>query len=219
MTLYLEIDASESFEFFKFFDNLSPLRKKIWNKLVEKATQWTIVCPSQTTIAMWCHCSRSAINEALSLFKKYGWLWLRSRGWKKSKIVEIPTSLKQIDVRNKSYFHRVRATYRATHTSITKEIYTGKETGSSSEEFSVPFHIDRLGISLKTKLKLSLVPENIYNNALETAKAKHAKTPFESPDKIEFYVAGTAIHMAKKKGIYLNWKGYYEAIKKFGIAA
>ncbi len=209
-SLFLKIDADENYQFYEKFERLSPLRKKIWKKVVDKSRKYIVFKVRQSKLATWCECSRSAISEAFKLFKEYGWMWLQSTGWKRPKIIEISTSKKQMDLDKKSYFHRVQATYRATLTTSTTKINTSR----ASSSFEVPLHIERLGISFKNKLKLSLVPENIYNQALETAKYHHAKG-MEFKTSIENYVVGTAIRMAEKMKLPMNWKGYYQKMKDY----
>lgn len=206
MSLYLKIDQDEAANFFEKYDTLSPLRKKIWQKTVALTRRWLVAQPSQSKIAAWCGCHRSTVSEAFRLFKKWGWLTLLSRGFKKSKTLLISTSKKQIDLYNRQYFKRVEATYRATHTYSTYKKRTSRETGT----LDIAFYLRNLNISLDAKLKLSMVPEVIYRDALESAKSDAKKG--KKFDNKERYLVGVAIKMAQKRGYPLNWGAYYRTI-------
>ncbi len=203
MSIYLEVKCDENLDFFEIYDMLSPLRKRIWNKIAEKCRSWTNVIPSQSTIAKWCDCSRSAVSEAFRIFKNHGWIYLQSRGWKKSKKICMPHSKQHIDVVNRKWFKTVRATHRATHTYNT---YT-KDTSSRTGEIAIPQYLGKLDISTDSKIKLSLVPEHIYQETLYQCQKK-SKLGFK-PECAEKYFVGTAIKMAEKMGLKIDWRSYY----------
>lgn len=209
MALYLKLETDENYDFFVLFDNLSPLRQKIWRKLVQKCQAWTLVQPNQTSIAKWCGCSRSAVSEAFRLFKDYGWLSLQSRGWKRSKKIFIPLSKQQIDLEKKDYFRSVKATYRATHTNITRETYTGKKTAG---DIAIRHPLKNKEMPLELKLKLSMVSECTFNEALFQCK-KIAKKGFKPNDEAK-YLSGVCINIAKRKGEKLDWRSYYSTLNK-----
>jgi len=206
MSLYLKIDQDENAEFFQKYDTLSPLRKKIWDKIAECTRKWLVACPSQIKIATWLGCHRSAVSEAFKLFKEWGWLALLSRGFKKSKTLLISHSKRQIDVVNRQYFKRVEATYRATHTYSTYRKVTGRKAG----RLDIPIYLQKLNLSLDQKLKLALVSEITYRDALESAKLDHSRG--KKINEINGYVVGTAIKMAQKRGERLEWGKYYAAL-------
>lgn len=198
MELWLKIDQDERSEFFELYDTLSPLRKKIWNKVVQKARHYKICNFSQSKLADWCDCSRSAISEAFKLFKEWGWLWLKSRGWKRTKTINIPLSKKQIDVTNRQYFKRVEATYRATHT------YSKYKSNTSRPgEIKIPDYLRKKDIPIEAKLKLSLVSEHIYQEAYYQCQKK-CKNGWKPNDPIAYFV-GTAMRMAEKSGIFVDY--------------
>ncbi len=205
--LYLKIDQDENFEFFEKYDSLSPLRQKIWRKIADLCRKWVLCKPSQTKIAEWCGCCRSAVSEAFKLFKEWGWLSLLPRGWKKSKTLLIPHSKRQIDVVNRQYFKRVEATYRATHTYSTYRKVTGRKTGG----LDIPIGIQKMNLSYENKLKFSLVSEKTRQDALESAKLDYSRGKIIH--KQEDYVIGTAIKMAQKRGETLDWRAYYRSLK------
>lgn len=208
MSLYLKIDADENAEFFTRYDMLSPLRQKIWNKICQLCRRWLVAKPSQSKIAEWCGCSRSAVSEAFKLFKEWGWLTLLSRGFKKSKTILISPSKTQLDVIKREYFKRVEATYGATHTySIYKNI-TGRRKG---EILQPPKCVEKFGFELKDSLKMALVPEVTLQEALR--KAKDLGKQGWRPDKDGPYLAGIAVNMAKNNGIALDWPSYYRSLK------
>lgn len=206
MDLYLKVDEDENYKFFQLYHTLSALRKKIWNKIVQYARKWPKFQTSQSKIAKWCGCSRSAISEAFKLFKEWGWMSLISRGWKKTKTIFIPETKQQIDTVKQEYFKRVEATHRATHTySIYKNI-TSRRTG----EIEIPQYLRNLNIPIEAKLKLSLVPEYIYQETKYKCQKK-AMTGWK-PDKEVNYFVGTAINMAIEKGHSINWRTYYASL-------
>jgi len=216
MQLYLSVESDENYKFYEIFDRLSPLRKRIWKKITEKSRAYNVFKISQSKLATWCFCSRSAISEAFALFKSFGWMWLESTGWKRPKTINIPISKRQMDLDKKQYFHRVQATYTATLTTSTRKCITST-TGSQNLGLKIAPHLEKVRISEQSKLKLSLVEENYYHSALERAKAKHAKGEL-SPERIERYVVGTALNMAKTHGQNINWPGYYQSMKSRGEA-
>lgn len=208
MALVLQIETSETYDFFVLYDNLSPLRQKIWNKIVQCCRDWTICVPAQATLAGWCGCSRSAVSEAFKIFKDYGWMSLQSRGWKRSKKIFIPHSKQQIDVIGRNYFKKIEATYRATYISSTYKKRTSKDGLSASKPLDIPIWLMNLKISQEAKLKLSLLPESIFQETHHQCKRK-AKLGFK-PENEENYFVGTAFKIAEKKGVTINWRSYYE---------
>lgn len=206
MSLYLKIDQDENFEFFEKYEPLSPLRKKIWKTIVGCARKWIVACPSQSKIAKWCECSRSAVSEAFKLFKEWSWLTLISRGFKKSKTLLISTSKKQIDIDKRNYFKRVEATYRATHIYPSNKKLTGRPTG----EIEIPHYLRKKEIPLEAKLKLSLISERTYIDCWESLKKK-AKTGWKPDDELKYFT-GTAIQMAIDRGEKLDWRKYYKVM-------
>lgn len=204
MPLTLQIDADEKYEFFVLYDQLSPLRKKIWNKIADRCRAWTDMKASQSKIAEWCECSRSAISEALRLFQNYGWINLQSRGWKKSKRVHMPHTKQQIDVNNRNYFKEVRATYKATHTIPTYRKNTGKkDTGL----IDICQRFKKKEIPIEVQLKLSMVSEYARQEAFYQCQKK-AKKGFK-PDDEARYIAQVAIKIAVKNGEKLDWPSYF----------
>ncbi len=206
MSLYLKIDQDEASEFFEKYDSLSPLRKKIWNKAVALTNRWKVCNPSQTKIATWCMCSRSAVSEAFRIFKEWGWLALLSRGFKKSKTLLISHSKRQIDVFKRQYFKRVEATHRATYTYSTFKKITSRKTGS----LHISEHLKKLNISLDAKLKLSLVSENIFQETKYQCEKK-SKTGWKPRDETKYFI-GTALGIAKNRGFKLDWPAYYRIL-------
>lgn len=209
MDLYLKIDQDENFQFFEKYDTLSPLRKKIWAKIVQIARKWVIAQPSQSKIALWCECSRSAVSEAFKLFREWGWLALVSRGFKKSKTLLIPHSKRQLDVVNRQYFKRVEATYGATHTYSMFRKQTSNPTGCL-KPLEISTWLQKTTLSLDAKLKLSLFSEHTYQETLYSCKLQASKgNVFANPEQ---YFIGAAVKKAKQKGEKVDWKRYYRAI-------
>ena len=214
MDLYLKIDQDENFEFFEKYDALSPLRQKIWRKIADLARKWAVCKPSQSKIAKWCECSRSAVSEAFKLFKEWGWLSLLSRGWKKSKTLLIPHSKRQMDIINRQYFKRVEATYRATHTYSIYKNNTSIDSEAVKKSFNKlePSHLGhKLGFSIDGSLKLSLFSESIQQEALR--KAKFLGKSGWRPDSDEKYFIGMMVKIAENQGQKIDWRSYYQAKK------
>lgn len=206
MSLYLKIDNDAAFNFFESYDRLSPLRQKIWQLTRWWVNRFPVAKPSQSKIAEKAGCSRSAVSEAFRIYKSLGWMYLTSRGFKRSKIIGIPKHLLQMDLFNREYFKRVEATYRATHSYSKYKKITSKKAGT----LQIPFYLQKLNISLDAKLKLSLVPQSIYQSALESAKADARKGKKVLNE--ERYLVGVALRMAQKQGVKLDWRAYYGAI-------
>lgn len=88
------------------------------------------------------------------------------------------------------------------------------ETEPSERLIVIPDYIKRLSkLPHELKLKLSLVPEGVFEYALEGAKNK-ANMGLQIKDKNN-YVVGSAIRIAQKRGISLDWIAYYASLKKY----
>ena len=205
--IVLKINQDEKYEFFCLFDKLSKLRKEVWKLIVWWCKRFTTAQPSQTRIAEKLGCCRSAVSEAFKLFKTYGWMFLTSRGFKKSKILGIPQHLQQIDLVNREYFRRVEATYRATHS------YSNiKKNTSKACEIKIPFYLEKKDLPLEVKLKLSLVPENVYQETYHQCKNRF-KAGFRPRNDFKYFV-DTALGIAKNNAIKINWPSYYRTLEK-----
>lgn len=211
MELYLKISQDEAYEFFEKFNALSPLRKEIW-----KYTLWCVknhlyCVPSQSHIAEKKGCCRQAVSEAFKVFKEYGWLSLRSRGFKRSKIISIPLHLQQIDLVKKNYFRRVETTSRATrnYSNFTKK--TSRTGYPQKVDLKVPEIAHKLGFSLDSGLKLGLLTESILQETLYQAK-QLGKKGFK-PANEERYFVGMAFGIAKKEKFTPNWRAYYATVQ------
>jgi hypothetical protein len=210
MSLILEITTNEAHDFCVLYDGLSPLRKRIWDKISSLSRSWTDVKPSQSKLAEWCKCSRSAISEAFKIFKDYGWMDLLSRGWKRSKRILIHPTKRQIDVAGRCYFSQVRATHRATHTTTYQP---KKSTSRVTSEIAIPQRVENMKISLDSKLKLSMVSEYIIQETIYQSQKK-SKQGFK-PNNAEKYFVETALKMAQKQGLKLDWRSYYFTKEKY----
>jgi len=87
-----------------------------------------------------------------------------------------------------------------------------REKEAPERILTIPKYIDRLDLPLEIKLKLSLVSEGTFQSALESAKYKH-RNGWHIRNHSE-YVVGSALKMAKKQGMYIDWPAYYSTIKK-----
>lgn len=201
--LILKINQDEKYEFFYHYDTLGDLQKKIWNAAVWWCKTFPNAHPRQQKIAEYVGCSRKHVNSTFKKFIQLGWLILISRGAKRAKILFVGDSLLQIDLVNREYYKRVEVTHEVTHNITTKKKHTSRGAG----EIPIPHYLERLKISRESKLKLSLLPEKIYQETLHTCKKLSASG--WQPENGEKYFVGTAIRLAENQGIRPDWRRYY----------
>jgi hypothetical protein len=91
--------------------------------------------------------------------------------------------------------------------------YKEKKRESQERFIDIPERIDRMNLPYEAKLKLSMIPEGIFQSALDSARWKHAHG-WMIRDQTN-YVVGQAIKMAKKQSIWLDWPAYYSSLKKY----
>jgi hypothetical protein len=214
--LNLEIETSDSWEFFQEYDKLTPLQQKILMLTIWWAKKFPTANPKQETIAKKAACSRKYVNEMFRRFEKLGWLWLESRGTYRPKILVIPSHILQMDVYQRKYFKRTEVTASVTLNISSTKKKTGEEkNGGLTSPIQIPSHLQGLKISFDSQLKLSLVPEHIYQEALYSCKVhqKNGKT-FDNP---ESYLVGAALRIARSKQLYINWHSYYKTIEKWKL--
>lgn len=90
--------------------------------------------------------------------------------------------------------------------------WSGNQTGKSLPGLiEIPERINRYPLPYEIKVKLSMVPEGIFQNALDSYRWKKANG-WNIRDENN-YVAGSAIRMAQEKGIILDWKAYFRTIQ------
>lgn len=205
--LSLEITQEEKYNFFASYDKLGRKEQEIWRLAVWWVKRYPCAHPRQSKIAKKAKCSREHVNRAFAKFQKMGWLYLISRGLKRSKILGIPTSLLMIDIANRQYFKRIEITTHITHSYSRRLPLTGRQNG---EILTPPICIQKFGFELKDSLKMSLVPDFLLQEALKVAKdmGKQGWRP-KNPGA---YLAGIAINMAKERGHKLNWRSYYKTL-------
>lgn len=109
-----------------------------------------------------------------------------------------------MDLDKKEYFHCVKATYRATHTTITRKCITGeKDPSRFSKKIDIPDYLKNTKYSLEDKWKLSLVPENFYRNGIQAVNSQISKgNKINDPYS---YSVGAALRMAKESGVKIDW--------------
>lgn len=205
--LTLSVNEDLNFEFFSEFDKLGNKEKEVWRLLVWWTKRFPTAYPSQTTIARKAECTREHVNRSISKFKKLGWIALGSRGPKKTKYIIIPLHLLQMDLVKREYFRRVDITSKITHSYSRKPRITGTNGPVAPKPLDVPNWLEKLGISFDSKLKLSLLPESVFQETLYQC-TKKAKQGFK-PDNEERYFVGTAFRIAEKGGVKVDWKSYY----------
>lgn len=203
----LKITQSEIWDFYAYYDLLTPIQKNIWKCLVWWKERFPTSFPTQSTIAKKCRCGRKHVNRTIAHFKRLGWISLTSRGGRRSKIISIPQGLLSIDLSNRQYFRSIKVTTEGT------SIYINRRRNSigaspSNGRIDIPIFLRKLSISLDSKLKLSLFSEGIFEEARHQCQ-KIAKTGFK-PDNEEHYFVGVASQIAKKRGIKINWLLYYQ---------
>jgi hypothetical protein len=204
MNSIVKVHQDTSWSFFAKYDKLGALEKKIWQMAVWWVKRFPSAHPSQTKLSEKVGCSREHVNRAFSKFKDYGWIHLISRGHKRSKIISIPEPLIMIDVVKREYFKRIEITSDITHSYSNYKSKTSRRTGP----LVIPNYLQKLNISLDAKLKLSLVPEYIYQETKYQCQKK-AKSGWK-PDNEVKYLVGAAIRMAQNKGHKLEWEKYYQ---------
>lgn len=159
-------------------------------------------------------------------FLLYGWVSWRSRGkWDTNEYTLLP-GLVDIDLSNNQCFARDLITPSITPSTISNKNHTSKpETGGLNEKLdkgkairkqkliNIPERIDKFNLPYEIKLKLSMVPEGIFQNVLDSAKWKH-ENGWVIRDQNN-YVAGAAIRMAQQQGIKLDWPAYYASMRNY----
>lgn len=207
MSLYLKIDQDASANFFTLYDPLGRLEKKIWDAARWWVKKFPCAHPKQIKIADHIGCSRKHVNRAFSKFKSYGWLYLTSRGARRTKILGIPTHLIAMDLVNREYFKRIEVTSKVTHSSSRFPNTTSRTCRLKKEPLVIPKLAQKLGYSEDSGKKLALVPEYILQETLYQCQ-KMGKRGFK-PDKEERYFVETALKMAQDKGHKLEWRRFY----------
>jgi len=214
--ILLEIEQDQKYEFFQKYDALGDLQKQIWCKIVDYCKAYPCAFPKQAKIAQEEKCSRKHVNRTFKKFIEFGWLKLKARGARRTKILIVPDSFIQIDVINRKYFKRVevtrgsegKVTSGGSHNTFNKK----KETSTEAGEIAIPHYLEKLPIPWDSKLKLSLLPENIYQETLYQCEKK-ARSGFFPDDQVKYFV-GTAVKMAQKNGIRIDWIKYYKTLDR-----
>lgn len=219
----LQLDRSLGFN--SKFSILSPLQKKFFRLLQWSFRKQPKVFPGQQHLADILKCSREWVNKMLRKFFSFGWITWISRGRKRSNEYQMPPELVSLDLSKNQSLTKESFTPPFTHIPMNTSRTTSiRETGSLNEKFvkkrayekriiHIPERIDRFKIPYEIKLKLSMVPEGILNLALETARHQSKKGWQISHE--NNYVAGTAIRMAQKQNIKLDWPAYYSSMKNY----
>jgi hypothetical protein len=229
MQITLNITTDNHWDFFTEFDKLGEMQKQIWMTTRWWVKRFPLAFPKQQKIADEVGCTRKHVNNTFKKFKQLGWLHLMSRGARRTKVLGVPHHLVSIDPYDRKAFRRVEVTSEVTHSISNIKRNTSNLPGVFSNKFGqkigppktglvIPHYIQKTKLSLQRKLKLSLLPQNIYENALETTKRKHAaKLLGNDSDRIERYMIGTAFKMAKKASIPINWALYYNTLQESGM--
>lgn len=220
MSLVIKIEQNAILDFFTQFDPLTHLQKKIFESLQWWVRKFPNAHPRQEKIAKHVGCSRKHVNRTLKKFQEFGWIYLTSRGKKRTKIIGMCTYLVMMQLSKREYLKKLEVTSEVTHSSFSCKRITGKgKAASFCKVLEIAKHVKDLAISLKNKLKLSSIDECYYHKARETANARHKKKKFESNAQYEAYVVGTAVKMAMQDGKSIDWKTYYYTLNAMENAA
>lgn len=212
MKITLEVEQDAAFNFFSEYDKLGNMQKDIWRAAVWWCKRFPSAHPKQARIAEKVGCRREHVNRAFSKFKKFGWMYLTSRGARRTKVIGIPIHLLSLDLIKRQYFAKIERTSERTHSYSRLPKHTSKETGDSFHELQIPDYLQKTKFSIEQRLKLSMIPENFYRNGIESVNY-HLKNGVKIGDPAA-YVVGAALNMAQKSGIKLDWKRYYKTINK-----
>lgn len=216
----LEITESFLFEFYKHYDKLGTKQKKIFQFVQWYCRRFPAAFPRQETIAERVGCTRKHVNRTLQVFQNLGWLYLCSRGCKRSKILCLVDSLVVLQISKRQYFRKTEVTTQVTHSSSKAKhkasgglSFLGIER-SENETLTIPDFLQKAKLSLDQKLKLSMLPESYYRRAIETTdyKMKSGKLP-KDRERLNSYMVGAAIGMAKKDNYQIPWRKYYQSLK------
>lgn len=207
MDLQLDISQDEKYFFFSEYDKLGSLEKKIWSAALWWVKRFPCAHPRQSKIAEKVGCRREHVNRTFAKFKNLGWLYLTSRGARKTKILGIPPHLISIDVVKREYFKRIEITSKRTHSYSIYKKNTSMAGEIKKNTLIIPKLAQKLGYSEESCKKLALLPEYILEETLYQCK-KRCKFGFQ-PVSEERYFVGTAFRMAKEKKIHINWREYY----------
>lgn len=211
--LNLIVSEDQKFAFFAEYDKLGNLQKDIWRAAVWWCNRFPCACPRQSKIAEKVGCRREHVNRAFAKFKKFGWLHLTSRGFKRTKIIGIPLHLLQLNVVKREYFRRVEITPERTHSYSRLPRNTSREGPVAKKQLEVPgWLMSKASFSHDSKLRLSLLPESVYQEASFQWKKKVSQG-FKA-DNPEKYFVGMAFKIAEKKEIKVNWGSYYASRPK-----
>jgi hypothetical protein len=212
MNISIEVHQDEKFNFFSEYDKLGNLQKDIWRAAVWWVKRFPCAHPRQSKIAEKVGCTREHVNRAFSKFKKLGWLYLTSRGRRRTKILGIPLHLQSLDIVKREYFARIEITSKITHSYSRLPKRTSRGTGDSFHELQIPSYLEETKFTLEQRLKLSMIPENFYRNGIESVNYQ-IKKGRKIPDPCG-YVVGAALRMAEKAGVFLDWKRYYSTVPR-----
>lgn len=210
VSLTINVDQDDNYTFFAEYDKLGPLQRKIWLSAVWWVKRFPCAHPSQSKIAKHIGCRREHVNRAFSKFKKYGWLYLTSRGHKRTKILGIPTHLVLMDVNKREYFKRIEITSKRTHSSSRFPGITSR-AGEKRKGLEIPAYLRKWRFSDDGKLILSLFTEYTFQESVHKYKITVASG--WQPEQEERYFIGIARKIGKSRGERPDWRSYYQMRK------
>lgn len=204
------------------FFSLGKHQRTILKRIVWFFKTYSDAHPSQATIAKNIPCSRKHVNRTIAQFKEWGWVWLQSRGPRRTKRLQIPEWLASLDLDNLKPLMKQEVTSEVTHSSMYSKI-TGnqKPTGDPHskcrkkevlEPLTIPTWVQHKAskLTLEEKLKLSMCAEATFDKALGLAKFLLSKDKAISNQ--HGYVVGTTIKMQEQLSGRLPWRRYYQTL-------
>lgn len=204
---HFQVRKTEVWEFFEFYDDLTPLQKDIWALSCWFVRNKPVAIPSQAYLAKKANCCRKTVNQTLNLFASYGWLTKIDRGARRCKRLLIPDHLVNAHFADRKFLRRPEVTREVTPILSSKN----KNTTHGDGILKIQEWVKNLGISEESKLKISLFPEQIFQDTLRQLK-NLAKTGFKAHDE-EAYFIGTMKKIAEKRRFKPKWYLFYQRQK------
>lgn len=202
----IHLTQDSLFSFFSEYDTLGKLQQKIWKATVWWCKKYPNAHPKQEKIAKYVGCRREHVNRSFRKFKELGWLYLTSRGPRRTKRIGIPSHLVLIDLYKREYFKRIEITSKRTHS---YSIYRRGTSRASDlkKSLEIPFYLQKCLIPEQAKQKLSLVSQATFEETKYQCK-KMSMAGFVPTNDVQYFLE-TAFGIAKQRGEKIDWRKYY----------
>ena len=222
-----------------FYADLGPKGRKVLEILDWYIKKFPLAYPSQSKIAKMAKCTRAWVNTIIKRAAKAGIVLKLKRAYSTCRYLyeDWLKSLTVKDIANK-YLEMTKSLNREFTVQFTKELtivcsnsYYSQEnkiskgetcTSVQNREFwngkDFPYHLLNLPISDQTKAKLSCFPQADFECAKESLDYRKSKGKgLKSQKAIEDYAISTCIRRAKERREKINWRPYYDWLKRYGI--